>query len=1213
MPSAGESLEELKRTVNRLNMSYNLDIRIPDPTLSPRKAKLLNKSDEDGLGDKLYRTLRYLCFHDPGKLSAHIGRLHHEASLILGSSSEFGKSIQKRAAIRERFWDILQENACPKRSLSDLSESKPKRPKSRDGRSFRPDLVDSLPVRSSTTSGSSFLDSSRSSVGFRAASVSTSFEKTFSNSPDNDQDNFPMTSKEYRDLVNKFNENNSVAQQRSSAPNSMNEKLKSSSKWKSSSFGSEMKSSSPAAALSLEQKLQKIWPSLPGLDSAPLAVVWEITRIFQSCGVEPGTCELEYDEKWLDQNVLRQTLKNDPSFKCKTLPSACSSRAWSLATTSFSTKTEQVYLSAELEICPPSNKMASPFRLILKPLEIDKGYRLSRRFGADRFLTVNIPDPKALRRKLEEHDRGKGDVLVKFNNWLFSSSPHVFLGRDWVPYFFSKKGTKKSTKKATTKGAKETQFAMSRIFLFASDGPGFRKTSAGAFPCPEEALTPLSRTKLTLDGLTHWAIGIKDAENSAKSAVKLFSRWSLSHTKSWPTEELERGQIRMKRDIGTHEVMNDGLGRMSKALARRIASHMGLSDTPAGYQGRIGSAKGFWIIDVESELCDEDIWIELYPSQIKWKCDFVESAYRIFEVRAFAREARTGSLNHQFIPLLEAQAIDRLAMRRCIEQALRNSLMADLEALVLALDRPEDLRLWLRQVGQANPQGFRFLAGLPRSKEDIVAFLIDAGFRPKQLKYLQELCREIGEKRAETLMDKLHVPIPQSTNLFMVADFLGVLEEGQISVHFSTKFEADDFCDTALDGLDVLVARAPAHTLSDIQKVVAVSHPKLRRLKDVVVFSTKGKKPLAALLSGGDYDGDICWICWDRKIVDNFRGAPVPKSVEVPKVDRLNMTVDDLTGGKVKYWRKICSKFIYLGFLFSLQPDMLGVCTVYKEKLSYRWGAADGRLTKLSALLGELVDQSKQGVIFDYEAWARFCREEIRPPKQLQDPAYFNAKCVAPEMLGDDSPIQDVLKFKVAQTAVGCWLKRLKETIESSEGVCRTYYDADLTAMYNRVDARRRGCSAIDKLLKGLKADLDVVQEEWCQKMSDESSDYEARCEEVFASWQEVAPSPDLLWDEHIRRLLDDGGQHHTLGWWFMLKASATFKYFHGACWKFAWRMAGAWGCHLKARETARPMMPPAVVQLSMYGFLCPSKMMKKGVAQRVVEEEAMTILEGRG
>lgn len=32
--------------------------------------------------------------------------------------------------------------------------------------------------------------------------------------------------------------------------------------------------------------------------------------------------------------------------------------------------------------------------------------------------------------------------------------------------------------------------------------------------------------------------------------------------------------------------------------------------------------------------------------------------------------------------------------------------------------------------------------------------------------------------------------------------------------------------------------------------------PKLRELQDVIVFSVKGNRSLASLLSGGDFDGD---------------------------------------------------------------------------------------------------------------------------------------------------------------------------------------------------------------------------------------------------------------------------------------------------------------------------------------------------------------------
>ena len=86
----------------------------------------------------------------------------------------------------------------------------------------------------------------------------------------------------------------------------------------------------------------------------------------------------------------------------------------------------------------------------------------------------------------------------------------------------------------------------------------------------------------------------------------------------------------------------------------------------------------------------------------------------------------------------------------------------------------------------------------------------------------------------------------------------GVLEEGQVHLAFSNTFEDErsSFRDSCLNDLDVLVARHPAARACDIQKVRAISHPLLGRLKDVIVFSTKASTPLAEMLSGGDYDGD---------------------------------------------------------------------------------------------------------------------------------------------------------------------------------------------------------------------------------------------------------------------------------------------------------------------------------------------------------------------
>jgi len=78
--------------------------------------------------------------------------------------------------------------------------------------------------------------------------------------------------------------------------------------------------------------------------------------------------------------------------------------------------------------------------------------------------------------------------------------------------------------------------------------------------------------------------------------------------------------------------MNDGIGRMSLALMQKVRSSLNLSELPSAIQGRLGSAKGMWIVD--NSRPPDVIWIEIYPSQEKWECDWDDPAHRTLEVRS---------------------------------------------------------------------------------------------------------------------------------------------------------------------------------------------------------------------------------------------------------------------------------------------------------------------------------------------------------------------------------------------------------------------------------------------------------------------------------------------------------------------------------------------------------------------------------------------------
>ncbi|KAL5476512.1 hypothetical protein ACEPAI_3369 [Sanghuangporus weigelae] len=71
----------------------------------------------------------------------------------------------------------------------------------------------------------------------------------------------------------------------------------------------------------------------------------------------------------------------------------------------------------------------------------------------------------------------------------------------------------------------------------------------------------------------------------------------------------------------------------------------------------------------------------------------------------------------------------------------------------------------------------------------------------------------------------------------------------------------------------VLVSRNPTMVPSDVRKVTAVSHDRLIKYKDVIIFSTKGDRSLAIYLGGGDYDGDTATVIAEPSIVSPFRNS----------------------------------------------------------------------------------------------------------------------------------------------------------------------------------------------------------------------------------------------------------------------------------------------------------------------------------------------------
>ncbi|TLS31410.1 hypothetical protein PpBr36_02497 [Pyricularia pennisetigena] len=941
----------------------------------------------------------------------------------------------------------------------------------------------------------------------------------------------------------------------------------------------------------VKDRLDMVWPRLPEwLHSAPLAIAWEVTRIALHCNIDLGDVEgLVYKQSWNDPNTLRSDLHKHPLFQKdkndkndKTFPEQCSVDAWNAALENF----DKIVLAAELEPNPATT--GAFFILKLKALSIEPSHRLSRRFGADRFLEVLYPS----------HASSIKDPALRaiLNNWL-SRGSHSFVGRKWAA-FFTKDGGYRRPAREDRLGIDLTPVSQNRIYFFAEDGIRFQP--------PRHDLNAsfsgnsLTRTALPVHKMLNWLLELHLGQNQRQPWPKLFSRIQLGLSRTEPAVVFGTSEICAEENdlmSPTGKVMNDGIGLMSQRVAREIQGFFGIQDLPCAVQGRLGSAKGMWIIDPFDQ--SDKRWIKTYPSQRKWVCTFDEDPhYRTLEIKTYAKPLRSASLNLQFLPVLHDRCKNKHGMQDSIGDLLRTSLRAELKSMQVALRSPQQFLQWVHE-NSSRGQGLGSttfevprLGGLPERDEDVMAEMIRAGFDPREQKYLQDIVWRTQKQKCETLREKLNIKVGMSTYALMVVDFWGVVPEGEVHLCFSEKFTCDGFSGTLLSDQEVLVARSPAHYISDIQKVKAVFRPELKDLKDVVVFSRNGNVALADKLSGGDYDGDIAWVCWDRRIVDNFQNAAVPKTPDLFQqgyLSKIPGTMSDLV--RDLGLEKGTGEMIARGLEFNMRQNFLGICTNFKERLCYkRKNVNDPVAILLSTLVSNLVDQGKQGIVFDEASWKRL-KDELHPKHDsLESPPYKENTWRWNSRLPEH--IIDHLKFTVAKPLIDEELGGFDKSLQNKSGEKANCWDTDLVAVYKHWDGLKS--SSVGMLLKALKSDIDKVAESWKKRMAGDrpKGEYRTNINKVYGEWLAIKPAIHLhksLQDSKTVAMLMQSYLHPEQTNWALLKASMTFKYYINKNASFVWKIAGTQLMLIKATTAGRQLAP---VTQELIPFLRPDKKM---------------------
>lgn len=771
--------------------------------------------------------------------------------------------------------------------------------------------------------------------------------------------------------------------------------------------------------------------------SIPLRYRYELERIGRAWNVPfnrmlvGNNISLTFDEFW--KWIAGHNQRNG-----QLLPERSSRRAWDAAMGSFRTgnHSEVVVFSGDLDWCEPDEP--GILKLRLHPLKIEKTCRFHRRFGSDRFLSLSLPPPT----QPPPHRRLPSQptlLLESLASWL-TQNVHRCIGRTWQPFFVEEFKPKKKIESGL-------RF---KVEFFAVDGEDFDHGQRMPPSIASVQQKSESRTPMSLGDLMDWHMPREP--NLSQLNCKLFQRISLGLSKTFATAVLRPSQIlRLHHDPDRNRVMNDGCALMSRALAKRISDSLGISGTtPSCFQARIAGAKGLWMVDRHqshlSVLGDDDIWIQVSDSQLKIEPhpqnfqDPLDDEQLTFEVVKWSKPLHPVKLNVQLLRTLEhgggiKEYIAELT-RKGINDLYRDFFeVLESNSNVLCRSLIQKIRPTEDSSGLMALKGRRLEQWTANDTEWIIRFT-EAGFAPQSFYPLRKRLGRCLRDLLERYVDELRIEVPLSTYAFCIADPYGVLKPDEVHFGFSNNWQGDysGFEDNLLDDMDVLVGRLPAHLPSDIQRRRAVWKPELRHFKDVIVFSTQGDTPLAHMLSGGDYDGDTPWVCWDQKIVQSFCNSDLPK--EEYKSEYFGLTEHSVPMKDIQ----TREEFWHRAFTFNLTLLNLGRCTMEHERISYDESIDSPNAKELACLLGHLVDSRKAGVHLSEQAWKEY-RKRISPlAREL--PAYRNCK-----RRYKPSNIIDYLKLCVASHQRDAVLQQLEQHFP--EAAIINQRDEDLVRPWN--------------------------------------------------------------------------------------------------------------------------------------------------------------------
>ncbi|CCA73629.1 hypothetical protein PIIN_07582 [Serendipita indica DSM 11827] len=445
--------------------------------------------------------------------------------------------------------------------------------------------------------------------------------------------------------------------------------------------------------------------------------------------------------------------------------------------------------------------------------------------------------------------------------------------------------------------------------------------------------------------------------NKEQPICKLATRLHLgvSDTSPGPLVEMIYVEDDIKRD---GYVFTDGSGEVSGPLLRRFRAKCPQARNEASaYQIRISTAKGIVQVAESPDVHRPPQWMKVTRSMIKAKHGegklprdgpLLLNGFRILDAAHFvvcivqdASWRYPAQLSKQLIPILHHQGVPVEMLATFLEKDISETMLslklqpppragespAAVLGLAKAVQRHGNL---IHRALMDDPYGRRpshrmksIESDEPWTLEDILPsedeegegtvysyansvlyevqqlyLAIIVGFNISSSNYFLQCWKRLLKRALRKSSIDFRISFSSSAYCMLVPDFSGQLPEGYIS--FTPPEIVYDGDNRAVDFTkgEVLIGRHPALLPTDIQKVRLANITSLKQKRGLIICSTQGSRPLADLLSGGDYDGDEAIIIWDRNVVNAFQNADTQLSFKPAEVDasfvKDSQTIQDL-------------------------------------------------------------------------------------------------------------------------------------------------------------------------------------------------------------------------------------------------------------------------------------------------------------------------------